>query len=130
LVDPDRHESAWWQLIGVAAWLVVVLALSELARPRRGQIIERRRAVELDAQRHRDEQRLALAQDLHDVLTHTLSMINVQASVALHLVDERPGRVKPALAAIKSGSAEARQRSDLPAHATVQGPGCQQHDQG
>jgi signal transduction histidine kinase len=107
LVDPNRHESSWWPLLGVAAWLIVVLALSELARQRRDRIVERRRAAALDAERRRDEQRLALAQDLHDVLAHTLSMINVQASVALHLVDERPEQVKPALSAIKAGSAEA-----------------------
>jgi signal transduction histidine kinase len=107
LVDPSRHESSWWPLLGVAAWLIVVLALSELGRQRRDQIVERRRSAALDAERQRDEQRLALAQDLHDVLAHTLSMINVQASVALHLVDERPEQVKPALTAIKAGSAEA-----------------------
>jgi signal transduction histidine kinase len=107
LVDPNRRESSSWPLLGVAAWLIVVLALSELARQRRDQLVERRRAAAVDAERRRDEQRLALAQDLHDVLAHTLSMINVQASVALHLVDERPEQVKPALGAIKAGSAEA-----------------------
>jgi signal transduction histidine kinase len=107
LVDPNRQESSWWPLLGVAAWVIVVLALSELARLRRDQVVERRRNAVLDAERRRDEQRLALAQDLHDVLAHTLSMINVQASVALHLVDERPEQVKPALGAIKAGSAEA-----------------------
>jgi signal transduction histidine kinase len=106
-VDPNRQESSWWPLLAVGAWLIVVLALSELARQRRDQIIERRRAAAVDAERQRDEQRLALAQELHDVLAHTLSMINVQAGVALHLVDERPEQVKPALTAIKAGSAEA-----------------------
>src|SRR5262245_20530317 len=77
LVDPNRQESSWWPLLAVAAWLIVVLALAELARQRRDQIIERRRAAALDEERRRDEQRLELAQDLHDVLAHTLSMINV-----------------------------------------------------
>jgi signal transduction histidine kinase len=107
LVDPNHQGTAWWQLLAVAAWVIVVLALSELARQRRDQVIDRRRAAAVEAQRRRDEQRLALAQDLHDVLAHTLSMINVQAGVALHLVDERPEQVKPALAAIKAGSSEA-----------------------
>jgi signal transduction histidine kinase len=107
LVDPYHEGSSLGLLFAVAAWLVVVLALAELARVRRDQIVERRRAAALDAERRRDEQRLALAQDLHDVLAHTLSMINVQAGVALHLVDEHPEQAKPALTAIKAGSAEA-----------------------
>jgi signal transduction histidine kinase len=107
LVDPNRQESVWWPLLGVAAWLIVVLALSELARQRRDQIVERRRAAAVEAERRRDEQRLALAQDLHDVLAHTLSMINVQAGVALHLLEDQPEQAKPALTAIKAGSAEA-----------------------
>ena len=107
LVDPNHEGSAWWKLLAVAAWLIVVLALSELVRLRRDQIVERRRAAAVEAERERDEQRLELAQDLHDVLAHTLSMINVQAGVALHLLDERPEQVKPALTAIKAGSAEA-----------------------
>jgi signal transduction histidine kinase len=107
LVDPNRQGSSWWPALAVAAWLIVVLALSELARQRRDQIVERRRVAAVDAERRRDEQRLALAQDLHDVLAHTLSMINVQAGVALHLLDERPEQIKPALTAIKAGSAEA-----------------------
>jgi signal transduction histidine kinase len=107
LVDPNQKVSEWWQLLAVAAWLIVVLALSELARLRHVQIVERRRAEAVEAERRRDEQRLALAQELHDVLAHTLSMINVQAGVALHLLDEQPEQAKPALTAIKAGSAEA-----------------------
>jgi len=107
IVDPNRHESSWWPLLAVAAWLIVVLAVSELGRMRRDQVVDRRRAAAVEAERRRDEQRLALAQDLHDVLAHTLSMINVQAGVALHLLDDQPEQVKPALTAIKAGSAEA-----------------------
>ncbi len=66
------------------------------------------RAYEAEqAQRRRSEQRLAIARDLHDVLAHNLSLINVQASTALHLVDERPEHAKPALEAVKRASGEA-----------------------
>ena len=44
------------------------------------------------------EQRLQLAQELHDVLAHNISLINVQASVALHLLDEQPEQARTALA--------------------------------
>src|SRR5262249_60116517 len=67
----------------------------------------RRRATEAARQRALDQQRLDLAQELHDVLAHTISLINVQASVALHLLDEQPERARPALTEIKQHSREA-----------------------
>ncbi|WP_410050175.1 sensor histidine kinase [Actinomadura sp. CNU-125] len=48
-----------------------------------------------------------MARELHDVLAHNISMINVQAGVALHLIDDDPGQARTALAAIKEASKEA-----------------------
>jgi signal transduction histidine kinase len=48
-----------------------------------------------------------VAQELHDVLAHNISLINVQAGVALHLIDERPEQARTALAAIKQASKDA-----------------------
>ena len=39
------------------------------------------------------EERLLLARELHDVLAHNVSLMNVQASTALHLFDEDPERL-------------------------------------
>jgi len=106
LLDPRGHavgEDAM-HLTLVAGWLIVVLAVSEVVRVRRDQIAERRRAGEDERQRQISEQRLRLAQDLHDVLAHNISLINVQASVALHLLDEEPDRARPALTNIKEAS--------------------------
>lgn len=91
----------------VAGWLVVVLALSELGRIRRVQAEERERLEQEKDERRIDEQRLQLAQELHDVLAHNISLINVQASVALHLLDEQPDQARPALANIKVASRDA-----------------------
>jgi signal transduction histidine kinase len=88
----------------VAGWLIVVLAVSEVVRTRRDQVAERRRALEDERKRQVSEQRLRLAQDLHDVLAHNISLINVQASVALHLLDQEPDRARPALTNIKEAS--------------------------
>ena len=52
------------------------------------------------------EERLQLARELHDVLAHNVSLINVQASTALHLLDEQPERARTALTAIKAASSE------------------------
>jgi signal transduction histidine kinase len=44
---------------------------------------------------------------LHDVVGHHLSLINVQAGVGLHLMDERPEQARVALQAVKQASSEA-----------------------
>jgi signal transduction histidine kinase len=107
-LDPNRGEgSLLLKASVVAAWLLVVLAVAELVRTRRDTRREHARAEEEERQRRAGEQRLELAQELHDVLAHHISLINVQAGVALHLIDEQPERARPALAEIKAASREA-----------------------
>lgn len=98
----------------IAAWLLVLVAVAEGIRQRRSAREARRQrqiAVEREARAEQDRQasaaRLSLARELHDVLAHGLSMINVQSSVALELMDEHPERAGPALAAIKDVSRQA-----------------------
>ena len=68
---------------------------------------ERARAKEEQERRQASDERLRIARELHDVLGHHLSLINVQAGVGLHLMDNRPEQAREALAAIKTASAEA-----------------------
>jgi signal transduction histidine kinase len=68
---------------------------------------ERERAKEEQEKRQASEERLRIAQELHDVLGHHLSLINVQAGVGLHLMDNRPEQAREALSAIKTASSEA-----------------------
>lgn len=107
-VDPKSKDGPGWaHLALVAGWVAVVWVAAELVRTRREQFAERRKA-EADEQRRRaDERRLTLAQELHDVLAHNISLINVQASVALHLLEENPSQAGPALVNIKQASSEA-----------------------
>ncbi len=109
LVDPRAGSSGLLHLALVAGWLVVVLAVSEVVRTRRDQATQRERAEADERQRRVDEARLRLAQDLHDVLAHNISLINVKASVALHLLDDDPEQARPALASIKEVSKDALQ---------------------
>jgi signal transduction histidine kinase len=88
----------------VAGWIVVVLAVSEVVRVKREQRAAAARSRREEVLRRAGEQRLMVAQELHDVLAHHLSLINVQASVALHLIDEQPERARTALGDIKAAS--------------------------
>jgi signal transduction histidine kinase len=97
----------------VALVAVPVLA-AEALRNRRSYIqllLERlelaERTREEEAQRRAEQERLRIARDLHDVVAHTLTTINVQAGVTAHLADRDPSRAASALASIEAASHDA-----------------------
>lgn len=101
-------------IAAIAAWLLVLVAIAEGIRQRRSVVEARRqrqaavaRQAEAEQERQATQARLSIARELHDVLAHSLSMINVQSSVALELLDEHPERTGPALSAIKDASRQA-----------------------
>ena len=89
------------------AWCVVVLAIAEVVCFRRQRVIESERSREERARRRATDERLAIARELHDVLAHSISLINVQAGTALEVMDRRPEQARIALEAIKLTSREA-----------------------
>ncbi|MBT2210813.1 MULTISPECIES: sensor histidine kinase [Actinomadura] len=93
--------------IFVIGWALVVLITAELLRARGQKAAEAARVRAEEERRQASEERLRMARELHDVLAHNISMINVQAGVALHLMDEHPEQARTALAAIKEASKEA-----------------------
>jgi signal transduction histidine kinase len=62
------------------------------------------RTREEEARRRAGEERLRIARELHDVLGHNISLISVQAGVALHLMDQQPEQARIALSVIKDAS--------------------------
>jgi signal transduction histidine kinase len=103
------HEGAptVQQVLALGAWLLVLLAAAEGLRLRRERAADAQRQREQKAQRSADEERLRIARELHDVLAHNISLINVQSGVALHLLDQQPDQARSALAAINEASADA-----------------------
>ena len=67
---------------------------------------QRRLTAERNRRRASDE-RLRIAAELHDVLGHHLSLINVHAGVGLHLMDRQPEQARIALDTIQQASTEA-----------------------
>ncbi|MES4909147.1 MULTISPECIES: sensor histidine kinase [unclassified Streptomyces] len=103
----DDGPAAWGTEAVVAAWAVAVVAASELVRVRREQWARERAEREAAERRRADEERLRIARELHDVLAHSISVINVQAGVGLALLDQDPEQARTALTTIKAASKEA-----------------------
>ncbi|GGM10484.1 sensor histidine kinase [Promicromonospora citrea] len=112
---PWVDDGAWFlslgSLVAGAAWLAVALLVASAMRDR----IARRLAAEVAARETAAErertavasERLRIARELHDVLAHSLSAINVQAGVGLHLLEKQPGQAREALTNIRATSQEA-----------------------
>jgi signal transduction histidine kinase len=99
----------WGPVVGIAVAVLGGGLIGELVRERGQRYAEMRRVGQERSRRRASDERLRLAQELHDVLAHDVSLINVQASTALHLFDADPGRARDALAAIKEVSHETLQ---------------------
>ena len=96
-------------LFGAGGWLsslAIVIAACEWWRARQERMAQVRLAEEEAQRRRGSEERLRIARDLHDALGHHVSLINVQAGVALHLMDDDPEQARSALAAIKQSSGQ------------------------
>lgn len=103
-----------WQMVGLLSWLALAAALVEVLRHRRmlGQARQALDAAERTvAQQQRDlevsAERLLIARELHDVVGHNLSLINVQAGMALQQVENKSAKAAGTVAEIKSTSRNA-----------------------
>ncbi|GGK79430.1 two-component sensor histidine kinase [Sphaerisporangium melleum] len=89
------------------AWLVAAGAAGEALRQAERRADEAERTREETARRRADEERLHIARELHDSLTHQISVIKVQAEVAVHLARKRGEQVPDALLVIREAGREA-----------------------
>lgn len=95
----------------VAAAIAVSTALGDSARSRREYLraAEERaeraeRTREAEALRRVAEERLRIAQDLHDTVAHRISVISLNAGVASGALETRPDKARSALATIREAS--------------------------
>jgi signal transduction histidine kinase len=92
--------SAGVMLVTVRMWQLHVQEVEQRAE-------EAERTRDEAAQRRAMEERLRIARELHDSLTHSISVICVQSGVAVHLARKRGEDVSPALLAIQEASTDA-----------------------
>jgi signal transduction histidine kinase len=83
-------------------WTVQSRRLRLEAAEERAALLERERVEE--AARAVADERLRIAQELHDVVAHSMSVIAVQAGVGMHVVDRDPAEAKTALQHISTTS--------------------------
>ncbi|WP_028803981.1 sensor histidine kinase [Streptomyces sp. 142MFCol3.1] len=89
------------------AWLIAAGAAGEALRQAEQRADEAERTREETARRRADEERLHIARELHDSLTHQISVVKVQAEVAVHVARKRGEQVPEALLAIQEAGREA-----------------------
>jgi len=89
------------------AWLIAAGAAGEALRQAERRADEAERTREETARRRANEERLHIARELHDSLTHQISVIKVQAEVAVHLAHKRGEQPPEALLAIREAGREA-----------------------
>src|SRR5689334_21455087 len=102
----ERFFAAGW---GISAGVMIVASRLWLLHLREVEqrADEAERTRDEAAQRRAMEERLRIARELHDSLTHSISIIKVQAGVAVHLARRRGEDVPPALLAIQEASGDA-----------------------
>ena len=89
------------------AWLIAAGAAGEALRQAEQRADEAERTREETARRRATEERLHIARELHDSLTHQISIVKVQAEVAVHLARKRGEQVPGSLLAIQEAGREA-----------------------
>jgi signal transduction histidine kinase len=100
--------------LGHVGLVAVPLLAAETLRTRRSNVsllLERlalaERSREQEAQRRAEQERVRIARDIHDVVAHTLTTINVQAATACELLDRNPDHARSALRTIEDASRDA-----------------------
>jgi signal transduction histidine kinase len=97
-----RASHNWWAGMGPIVLFAMVAGAAV------GLVVQARRELNLErvAQARQDE-RLSIAQDVHDMVAHHLAVVNVQAGAASHLLKDQPDKAGEALGHVTAASGKA-----------------------
>ncbi|MFG2897394.1 sensor histidine kinase [Streptomyces zaomyceticus] len=117
---PGHRQIDDTSLVMLAGWLISLVAVGRAQRTRIAYLheVEQRalaaeREQEARARQSATEERLRIAREVHDVLGHSISLINVQSGAALHRLGKGPSpeaglvTATEALEAVKATSKDA-----------------------
>ena len=103
--DPEPGDPR--AVIGIA-WAAVAVGTADAVRSWRryresadAQVRSAVLAAEAQARQQVSEERLTIARELHDLLAHNLSVMNVQTGAALHLLHTDPDQAEQSLTAAR-----------------------------
>ncbi|MEV6162393.1 sensor histidine kinase [Streptomyces sp. NPDC052052] len=111
-----REPESWLapDNLAMLAWTTLPAAIGDGVRSRRAYVaaVEERaehaeRTREQEAQQRVAAERVRIARELHDIVAHHIALINAQAGVAVHLVEQRPEQIVAALEDIRDTSRSA-----------------------
>ena len=99
---PGLQTLAW----GAAASAIGVAVRSQRAAlaAAEARALQAERTREEEAERRVGDERLRIARELHDVVAHHVSVVNVQAGVARYLLDSDAAQARGALDAVRTAS--------------------------
>jgi signal transduction histidine kinase len=97
-------DRSWRELVTIVPWVVVPAAVGIAIKARRDATSDVRSA---HARQAVSEERLRLAQEVHDVAGHGFAVIAMQAGVALRVLDRDPVAARAALEGIRATSRQA-----------------------
>jgi signal transduction histidine kinase len=100
---PATTQNAIQLALAVPAWLIGYAFGTRRQAEQQLRVQERERAREAE-RRIRAEERVRVSADVHDIVSHTLSMIAVRSGVARMVLGRRPDEALVALSAIETAS--------------------------
>ncbi len=96
--------AGWAGVVPATAWVAVPFAIGVVMR----SVVTGRERDRAEALRERvNDERLRVAHEVHDVVGHGLAAIQMQADIALHVMDRDPEAGRRALEAISRSSEDA-----------------------
>lgn len=102
MLDRERLEPL--AIVGVVAVVLLPLLLGVVLQQQQQQLQSQ---VEAATASRLEQERLAIARDLHDIVAHGLTAVAIQSGTAVHLFDSKPERAKEALVNVNEASRSA-----------------------